>query len=226
MWERAGTAVRKHPIMSRIAREMRTERQHWAAPGSKHDRLIGVLRVALPVAVGVLGAFLVMAPLTAGGDVSFVLDKNKVEVAHERLKIQTAQYRGEDTKGQPFVLNAGQAVQKSSAEPIVRIRQLDAAIRLPDGPATIKANTGRYDMDSEQVAVDGPIAVRGPDNYRLDTHDATLDLKQRTLASGSAVTGTITQGTFSADQLHADLANRIVNLDGRVRLRIVPRGAR
>lgn len=212
--------------MSQIAREMQTGRQHWAAPGARHDRLIAVLRIGLPAAVGVLGAFLVMAPLTAGGDVSFVLDKNKVEVAHERLKIEAAQYRGQDGKGQPFVLNAGQAVQKSSAEPVVHIQRLDAAIQLPSGPATIRADTGNYDMDAEQVAIAGPIAVRGPDNYRLDTHDATVDLKQRTLASGGAVSGTITQGPFSADRLHANLAERTVNLDGHVRLRITPRGAR
>ena len=97
----------------------------------------------LPVLIGVLAAFLVMAPLTSAGDVSFVLDKNKVEVAKERLKIQRAQYRGSDAKGQPFALNAGSAVQRSSAEPVVEINKLSAEIGLQDGPATLTAPTGR-----------------------------------------------------------------------------------
>lgn len=212
--------------MSELARRMRTARQVWAAPGSGHDRLIGLARVGLPVAVGVLAAFLVMAPLTSGGDVSFVLDKNKVEVAKERLKIEAAQYRGQDTKGQPFTLDAGSAVQKSSAEPIVELNRLAASIRLPDGPATIRAGTGRYDMDSQQVDIDGPLAVRGEGSYRLDTNDATVDLKQRTLKSGGAVTGAVPQGTFSADSLHADLAARTVTLDGNARLHVGPRQPR
>ncbi|QNE30647.1 LPS export ABC transporter periplasmic protein LptC [Sphingomonas sp. NBWT7] len=212
--------------MSEIALRERTNRQRWAAPGSRHDRLIAITHWLLPVLIGVLAAFLVMAPLTTGGDVSFVLDKNKVEVAKERLKIQRAQYRGADAKGQPFVLNAGSALQKSSAEPIVQLNALAAQIRLQDGPATLTAPKGRYDMRSERVAVDGPIAFRGPDGYSLDTNDATVDLKTRRMQSGGAVTGTVSQGTFSADRLDADLESRTVTLRGNARLRVNPRATR
>jgi lipopolysaccharide export system protein LptC len=208
--------------MSEQANRMRTARQIWAAPGSRHDRIIAVARVLLPGAIGVLAAFLVTAPLTAGGDVSFVLDKNKVEVAGERLKIQAARYRGQDTRGRPFSLTAQSALQRSSAEPIVHLDRLAAAIQMPEGPATLAADTGRYDMDTEAVALDGPLHFRGPNGYDLQTHNATLDLRQRTLKSGGAVTGTVPQGTFSANSMRADLNERTVTLEGNARLRIVP----
>ena len=201
-------------------------RRRWALPGSAHDRIVATANWVLPVLIGVLTAFLVMAPLTTGGDVSFVLDKNKVEVAKERLKIQSARYRGEDGKGPPFELTAGSAIQKSSAEPIVRLQKLAADIRLSDGPASLVANQGRYNMDTEQVTMEGPIAFRGPDGYTLDTHDATVDLKTRRLQSGGAVTGTVRQGTFSANRLDADLDTHTVTLTGNARLHIVPRGTR
>jgi lipopolysaccharide export system protein LptC len=212
--------------MSEVAVRERSARQRWAAPGSRHDKLVTLTHWLLPVLIGVLAAFLVMAPLTTAGDVSFVLDKNKVEVAKERLKIQRAQYRGADAKGQPFILNAGSALQKSSAEPIVQLNQLAAQIRLQDGPASLTAPKGRYDMESERVNVDGPIAFRGPDGYTLDTNNATVDLKTRRLQSGGAVTGTVSQGTFSANRLDADLEARTVILRGNARLRVNPRGAR
>ncbi len=205
---------------------VRTAREIWAAPGSRHDRLVAIMRVALPMGIGVLAAFLVMAPLTAGGDVSFVLDKNKVEVAKERLRIQSAQYRGQDARGQPFVLDAGSAVQRSSAEPIVQLQDLAAGIRLSDGPARLTAPRGRYDMDKEEVRVDGPIAVEAAGGYRLDTSDAVVDLQARRLTGTGAVTGRARQGTFSGDSMRADLESRTVTLDGNARLRIVPRGAR
>ena len=182
--------------------------------------------MALPVLTGVLAAFLVMAPITRGGDVSFVLDKNKVEVAHERLKIQQARYRGQDARGQAFSLTAGSAVQRSSAEPIVQLQQLAADIALADGPASLRANRGRYDMDAEQVKIDGPIAFRSAGGYRLDTRDATVDLRTRKLASGGAVDGRVPVGRFSADRLRADLEQRVVTLEGNARLRIVPRRAK
>ena len=204
---------------------MQSNRQRWAAPGSSHDRVVAMLRIALPLAVGVLLAFLIMAPLLRGGDVSFLLDKDKVEVAKERLRIQSARYRGEDSKGQPFVLSAGSAVQRSSSDPVVRIEDLSAAIRLPEGPAVVRANHGRYDMNSEQVAVDGPIAVRGPNDYRLNTRDAVVDLKSRQLQSRGAVVGSTPMGNFSANRLKADLEQRSVVLEGDAKLRVYPGGA-
>jgi lipopolysaccharide export system protein LptC len=208
--------------VSDLALHQRSRRQVWAAPGSRHDRVVGIAGWLLPVLVGVLFAFLVMAPLTSGGDVSFVLDKNKVEVAKERLKIQAAQYRGQDGKGRPFTLDAGSAVQRSSAEPIVELSQLMAGIQLSDGPARLQAATGRYDMDSERVTVPGAVTFRAANGYALDTSDATVDLKTRRLASDGDVTGSARQGTFSSDRLRADLEARTVTLEGHARLRIVP----
>ncbi|NTS66136.1 LPS export ABC transporter periplasmic protein LptC [Sphingomonas sp. HHU CXW] len=209
--------------MSASARGVRSPRQQWARPGGRHDRLIRTSNWLIPASIGVLTAFLVMAPLTMAGDVSFVLDKNKVEVAKERMKLQSATYRGTDAKGQPFELDAGSAVQKSSAEAVVRIQQMAAAIQLQDGPARLTAPTARYDMDAEKVRVDGPIAVRAPNNYSLDTSSADVDLKTRQLTSTAPVTGTVRQGNFSANSMSADLESRTVRLNGNARLRIVPR---
>ncbi|RDE04728.1 LPS export ABC transporter periplasmic protein LptC [Sphingomonas aracearum] len=212
--------------MSEQARRMRSARQVWAAPGSSHDRVIAVSRTALPVAIGVLAAFLVMAPLTMRGDVSFLLDKNKVEVAKERLRLQSALYRGEDGKGRAFALTAGSAVQQSSAQPVVQINTLAAKIQLADGPATLTAPHGAYDLDTEKVKLDGALKFRATNGYQLDTDAATLDLKTSRMESDSAVTGRVPQGSFSANRMRADLENQTVSLDGNARLRIVPRGTK
>jgi lipopolysaccharide export system protein LptC len=212
--------------MSEAAAIVKSARQVWAAPGSSHDRLIRALNIALPLAIGILAAFVVVMPLFAGGDVSFVLDKTKVEVAKERLHTQSAIYRGEDAKGQPFQLNAGSAVQKSTAEPIVRLNDLSAKLQLTDGPANIVAPRGAYDMKTERVKVEGPVQVAAANGYNLQTSAATVDMKQRRMMSDGAVTGTLPQGTFSAGHLSADLESRVVRLDGNARLRIVPRRKR
>ena len=212
--------------MSDIADRVRTQRQVWAAPGSRHDRFVTLARWMLPSAIGVLTAFLVMAPIYSSSEVSCVIDKKKVEVAQERMKIQAAQYRGVDDKGQPFSLDAGSAIQRSSAEPVVQLNKLAAEIRLSDGPATVSANSGRYDMRTEQVKLDGPLDFQSAGGYNLKTHDATIYLQQRMLVSGGAVTGQVPQGTFRADKLRANLEDRTVTLDGNARLRIVPQSTK
>jgi lipopolysaccharide export system protein LptC len=211
--------------MSEVAVRVLSQKRAWAHPGSSHDRLVRTALWILPAGIGVLSAFLVLAPLFMGGDVSFVLDKNRVEVARERLRIEAAEYRGEDAKGQPFRLHAGSAVQQSSAEPVVQLRDLSAEIKLSDGPASLKADHGRYDMEKEQVAIDGPIKFQTSDGYTLDTHDATVDLKTRRMQSGGAVSGTTPMGVFSGNKLTADLEKRTISLDGNARLRIFPRSA-
>lgn len=207
--------------MSEIADRTRGHRQIWAAPGGSHDRLVAFLGWLLPSAIGVLAAFLAIAPLTKGNEVSFVLDKNKVEVAKERMRVTKAMYRGSDSKGQPFTLNAGSAVQKSSADPIVNLFDLVASITLPDGPAVLTAGRGRYDMDQENVAVDGSMLFTAADGYRLETSNVGIDLKSRQVTGTGVVNGKMPLGSFSANTMRADLGARTVILDGRARLRIV-----
>ena len=204
----------------------RTPRQKWALPKGRHDAVIRVARVLLPSLIGVLSAGLVMAPLLAGREVSFVLAKDTVAIAKERLRVTAALYRGEDSKGQPFALRAGSAVLVSSKDPVVRLKDLRAEIRLDDGPAMIAANAGRYDMDREVVSVDGPIRFNAANGYELLTRDVVVSLKTRKVASGGAVSGRMPLGSFSGGRLAADLSARTVVLDGGARLHIVQGAAR
>ncbi|WP_076071266.1 LPS export ABC transporter periplasmic protein LptC [Sphingomonas montana] len=212
--------------MSEAGVRARSRRQQWAARGGSHDRLIGFLRVALPMAIGVLFVLLATAPLLGGRDVSFVLAKDRVEVARERMRVTEANYRGQDAKGQPFQLRAASAVQQTSRDPVVRMDDLSARIALDDGPATIVARKGRYDMDSEKVAIDGQVLFSGANGYRMQTRDVTVDLKTRKIASGGPVDGKADLGTFQGGHLTGDLNTRVVNLTNGVRLQIPRRGTK
>ena len=206
--------------MSERADHDRTMRRLWAAKGSSHDRVVRSLRYGLPLIIGVIAAVLVFSPFTQRTEISFLLAKDKVDMASERMKVTRAEYRGQDSKGQPFALLAGSAVQKSSAEPIVRMQELSGAIRLKDGPATIAAAEGQYDMDSEKVSVPGTVKVRSADGYRIDANNVAIDLKNRSLVGTGGVNGALNIGNFSANELTADLDQRIVRLSGNAHLRI------
>jgi lipopolysaccharide export system protein LptC len=196
-------------------------RNSWAKPGSFHDWLIGFLKIALPAAVGVLLAYLALAPLSKGPEVSFLLDKNRVETAREHLRVQSAQYRGQDAYGRPFLLSAQSAIQARAADPVVDISDMAAQIGLDSGPARIEADRARYDLTAQQVDVAGPILFTAGDGYRLRTRDVLVDLNQRTLQSRAPVEGEMRLGNFRGDRFRADLNSREVVLEGRARLHIV-----
>jgi len=177
--------------------------------------------VILPMAVGVLVAVLALAPLGKKSDVSFILDKKKVQNAPENMRVEQAHYVGTDNKGQQFTMIANRAIQPSSEVPIVDIWGMSARLNLAQGPLLIGAHNGRYNLDTQKVMIDGPVNVRGGDGYKLATRDVTVDLKQRQLTSAGAVAGAMRLGQFQAGQLHADLGDRTVVLDHGARLKIV-----
>ncbi len=203
--------------MSEIAEIERSKRRIWARPGSSHDYVVRTLGIALPVGVGILAAFLVTAPLTsAQGDVSFVLAKDSVDMASERMRVVAAVYRGEDSKGRRFTLNAGSAVQRTSSEPIIRIKDVSAELQMPEGPATIVAQTAAYNMDTDVVAVIGPVKFQTADGYLLDMNDVSINLRTRQVTSRSQADGNAPQGTVSGGQIEADVRRRTIAMGGGV----------
>lgn len=210
--------------MTQRADQMRSRRQLFAAPGSSHDRMVRFLGMFLPTAIGVLMAFLALAPLLRNTEVSFLLDKNQVDIARERMRVTQAMYRGQDSEGRPFSLEAGSAVQKSSRNPVVEMNDLAARILLKDGPGVLEAGRGNYNMDTEQVSVVGPVQFSSANGYRMVTRDVDIDLPRRSMVSRGEVTGRLPTGTFRADRLKANLAERTVTLEGRARLRMTQGG--
>ena len=212
--------------MSELAKGQRAAKRGWAAPGGAHDWLMRFLKVILPAGVGLLLAYLLLSPLSKEKEISFLLDKNKVDVARERLKMQSAEYRGLDDEGRPFTIQAARAVQARSSVPIVDIGGMAARIQLEDGPATITADRARYHMETQKVDVIGPILFTAADGYRLETRDVALDLNKHVAVSGGGVQGRMRLGRFTAGGMSVDLPQRRVVLTGRPRLHIEQGGLR
>ena len=214
--------VIKRRIETNEAKALRSRRQRFAAPGGSHDKLVAVLARALPAAVGVVAALMVITPLSPRGEISFLLDRNKVAVIDERLSVENAMYRGRDDKDRPFSLTAGDAVQRSSAEGLVRMDDLVAQLLMTEGPARLTAPGGTYDIDEEIVDVDGEIRMVAADGYSMMARGVSVDLDEQILTGSGGVEGAVPAGTFSADTLRADLEARTVRLQGNARLTMIP----
>jgi lipopolysaccharide export system protein LptC len=212
--------------VSDLAEQTRDERRLWAAPGSGHDKIIRTLMMVLPSAIGMLTAVLLIVPLLARSEVSFVLDKDKVALAKERLRISEALYRGQDDKGQMFTLHAGSGVQQSSKIPVIQLNDLSARMLLDDGPALLTTAHANYNMTTEKIGVPGEVQYKSQSGYSIETRDVGVDMRTKTMASNTPVDGKMPLGTFSGDRMHADLNGRVVTLDGHARLHIVQRAVR
>ncbi|MCA0978707.1 LPS export ABC transporter periplasmic protein LptC [Qipengyuania flava] len=215
-------AIGKRRIETQEAQQLRSRRQHFAAPGGSHDRLVRFLARFLPMGVGIVAALMIITPLSPRGEISFLLDRNEVAVIQERLRVDNALYRGQDAQGRPFSLTAGEAVQKSSVEGIVRLDELVARLLMSEGPARVEAPGGQYDIRDDVVDVNGTMTMAAADGYRMRASGVSLDLKDKTLEGSGGVEGAVPAGTFRADRLDADLDQRTVTLTGNARLRMEP----
>jgi lipopolysaccharide export system protein LptC len=204
------------------ARALRSRRQSFAAPGGSHDRLVGFLARALPMGVGVIAALMIITPLSPRGEVSFLLDRNKVAMIDERLSVDNAMYRGRDNQARPFSLLAGEAVQRSSAEGLVRMEDLVAQLLLTEGPARLSAEGGTYDIEAETVQVDGTVRLTASDGYAMTARGVSVDLRGRSMRGDAGVEGEVPAGTFSANTMYADLAARTITLEGDARFTMIP----
>ncbi len=208
--------------MSNAADANRDKRRLWAAPGGSHDRRVRILARWLPGMVGVVMAAMIIQPLFPRGEVSFLLDRNKVAITKDRVRVADAMYRGIDNEGRPFTVTAGDAVQQSAREPVVEMAMLAARLRMADGPAELSAANGQYNYAREQVVVPDQVLFTAADGYRMSAGNVSIDLRTRRVLGSGGVNGTIPAGTFSANRIVADLGARTVALEGNARLLMAP----
>jgi lipopolysaccharide export system protein LptC len=208
--------------MTQAADLMRGQRRAYAAPGGFHDRLVRQLATLLPAAIGVVAAVMILTPLSPRGEISFLLDRKKVAIAPERIRVDNATYRGRDSEGRAFTVNAGGAVQFSVGDPIVRMSNLSASLTMAEGTASITAPGGAYDFDRDTVQVAGPVTFTTADGYRLSASGVSIDMKNRKVSGSGGISGSVPSGTFSAGAISADLVERSVALEGNARLHMVP----
>jgi lipopolysaccharide export system protein LptC len=197
-----------------------------AAPGGSRDHFVAIAKVALPGAAVALLAAILIWPLTSAREFSFLLNKDKVAMSKERLRTDTAVYRGLTTAGDPFVIRAAGAVQRSSAVPVIELMALTADLNLPGGPAQVTAPGGRYEIARDLLIVSGPVRFRGANGYALDGDEVRVSLLDRTVATDRPVSGTLPLGTFRASSLRADIDGQHVALGGGTHVHLLPHSTR
>ena len=197
-------------------------RARRALPGAGWDRFVRVVKIALPAAALALLATIVTWPLTSAQEFSFLLAKDKVAMSKERLRTDTAVYRGETAAGDPFVITAAGAVQRSSAVPVIELAALTADVRLSDGPAQVTAPGGRYEIDHDLLVVRGPVQMKSGNGYSLNGDEVRVSLVDRTVATDRPVAGTVPLGVFRAHSMHGDIDGKRIMLGGGTHLHITP----
>ena len=208
--------------MSDLADREREARRRSMLPGGPRDAFVAAAKWGFPVASTILFAILVVLPLSATQEFSFLLSKDSAARAGERMRMQEATYRGETSRGEAFEILAESGVQKTSAVPVVVLTGLSARIDQQQGPAIVTAPSGEFFIDQNRLVVNGPVVARSASGYSLDGHAIEVDIDKDRVSSTELVSGTLPMGEFQANAFAADLEGRTVSMTGGVKLRINP----
>ena len=188
----------------------------------RYTQFVGVMKRALPVAAfaiisAVLGFFF-LARQPARVNLSYEKTgpvKNDLAMVRPRLT-------GQDAKGNPFVITADRAVQDAKNPKRATLEKVEADLSMDRGQwLNADAAHGQVDMDVGSLELNGGINVFSDQGYELHTPSASVDLKKGLVHGREQVTGHGPLGDLRADQFAFDRDNRLLTLDGHVRMTIV-----
>lgn len=193
---------------------------------AQYSRFVSIMKIALPVAAGILLLIVIVLPQLRQDDERFRLGSDMVGGEHtDALSMTNARYFGTDDKGQPYSVAAEGVRQRTNDDKAVDLVTPKANISLNGGKnMSAAASAGVYDRDNHKLDLSGDVTVQQDQDNKLVTTEATVMLKDGTASGRAPVTG---EGTFGKLQASGgfDLSERgkIVHFRGPAKLTINPK---
>lgn len=194
----------------------------------RHSRAVRILRVAIPIAVvlGVAGILLVTyfnplrmlakLPIDIG---SMVVSGTKITMEHPRVSGFTSDARG-------YEFSADAAKQDLTKPDLIELRNIRAKVQMQDkSTMEISAATGIYDSKGETLRLDQNIVISSTSGYRGRLSEAMVDIHKGDVVSERPVQVDMLQGTLNANRLEIVDSGNLVRFGGGVKMTVMLNGA-
>lgn len=203
-----------------------------AATGTKHpearrhSRIMGTLRVLLPLAAVAIASFTLAWP--------GVYDEPRKVALHfaetsstdaETPGMANIRYAGTDAENRSFFVTADRATQDPARPDLIDMVEIHADMTLDNGAwMSVAASHGRYDRARQTLRLAGPVDIFSDLGYELHAEVAHIDLGNRIAVSDAPVQGHGPFGTLRADRFRIMDGGRRLLFDDNVRMTIRPYG--
>lgn len=167
---------------------------------AQYSRFVSTMKLALPIAAGVLLLLVVVLPIFREDDERFRIGMNMIKgSSSDTLSMTNARYFGTDDKGQPFAVTANGVRQHAQDDHQVDLVGPKAEITLSDGTAmSATAGQGLYNRDLEKLDLSGDVTVTQKKDNHLRTTSAVVMLKEGSATGREAVQSEGPYGTMQA----------------------------
>jgi len=184
-----------------------------------------ILRIVVPTGVGLLLLLVVAWPMINRESSSITLTYSELRTGGEQIRMENARYTGTDLRDRPFAVSAKLAVQEGVNADRVLLTGVHAEMEAgEDDLLTVTAGEGVFQRSSDSLVLDGGINLTSESGYMLSVEQAEVNLGTGIAEGRSPVSGAAPFGHFSADGFTLQARERILSLEGRVRVRLEPAG--
>jgi len=189
------------------------------AIAARHSRMVRVLRIAVPAAVGLAMASVIgislfnpfRMPIPKFDLSNLVVSGTKITMESPHL----SGYSGEDRR--PYELWAKTAIQDATDPDHVELDTLRAKVLNEDqSTVTLDARTGFLDNKQQTLDLHKDIHLVTSSGYEAWLNHAFVDMGKSTVDSEEHVDVKLTNGTLSADHLHISDGGGVVRFEGNV----------
>jgi lipopolysaccharide export system protein LptC len=195
----------------------------------RHTRVVGWLKVALPLAALAVLATLFLLADRIDPEAALPYAEVDVEGLAREPRMTAPTYAGTTSDGGALTLSATEARPAAEGTP-AEAQGLRLQLDTPDGAATnLTAATAELDNASRVIVLSGGVVVTTSSGYRVETAEMTAKLDRSGLDSQTPVTAQGPAGDLSAGGMTLSQDNRtpgdyVLVFNGGVRLVYRPGG--
>lgn len=162
------------------------------APHQRRARLIGRVKLALPLLAAVILALIVAWPqFRKSSEDRFQLGFSGLSSGKvQNLSMVNARYHGVDRHNRPFAVSADVATEDQPGSGLMVLDQPKADFNTPGGASIyMEARRGFYQQKTQILELQGEVNLFHDEGYELHTEKARLDLKAGTAEGALPVVG-------------------------------------
>jgi lipopolysaccharide export system protein LptC len=196
------------------------------AAAARHSRMVRLLRVAVPAAVLLALASIVLIQVFFNPFwipmPKLPVDISNLVVSGTKITMETPHLAGFSTDQRPYEVWAKSAIQDLTDPDHVELRTLRAKVMMEDkSTVTMDARTGFFDSKQQMLDLRKDIFLQSSTGYEAKLSQAYIDINKGTVTSDEHVDVKLLNGTLSADRLRIINSGEIVRFEGNVVMNLV-----
>ena len=196
------------------------------AAAARHSRMVRVLRIAVPGAVLLALASIVLIQVFLNpfqtALAKLPVDMSNLVVSGTKITMETPHLAGFSTDQRPYELWAKAAIQDLTDPDHVELRTLRAKVMMEDkSTVTMDARTGFFDSKQQMLDLRKDIFLQSSTGYEARLSQAYIDINKGTVTSDEHVDVKLLNGTLTADRLRIINSGEIVRFEGNVVMNLI-----